>query len=208
METAFWKKPTFWVVFFVILIIVLIPLFFYLFKKPLLSILHPNLIGKLSSKNPNSSSTNQSPAQPPAKLAIACPVPKEFCHKGTDITYQGKTIGLGFTLPPNTPLTAVFPGTLENGTESGGIFKIKSHPVRWLHGQGKFTGLITSYSFFGETVSSFGTDKLVRPFAEGETIATISANTFPAEAPFNEANLIFSVTKEDKFGTPVDFSFQ
>ncbi|MBI2196800.1 hypothetical protein HYU45_04305 [Candidatus Daviesbacteria bacterium] len=197
---TFWQKPVFWGVLFVVLTVILIPLSFYLFKGPILSSLPLNLIGK---SNPNPPS-----AQPSTQLTIGCPVPKEFCQKGSYITYQGKTIGLGFTLPANTSLTAVFPGTLENGSESGGIFKIKSHPVRWLHGKGKFEGLIASYSFFGEAVSSFGADKLVKPFTEGETIATTSADTFPTEAPFNEVNLIFSVTKGDRFGIPVDFSFK
>lgn len=148
------------------------------------------------------------PPEQPTKLVLPCPTTKKFCSQAKPIIYKDKTLGLGFTLPRDATISAVFPGTLENGTESGGIFNIKSHPVRWLHGQGKFTGLVAGYSFFGAAVSSFGADKLVRPFTERETIATTSANTFPAEAPFNGVSLIFSVTKGDKFGPSVNFSFE
>lgn len=144
----------------------------------------------------------------PTKVIINCPVPQEFCKNSKPIIYQGKIIGLGFSLPEGTTLKTVFPGTLENGVESGEKLKIMVHPLRWLHGKDKFTGYTATYNFFGTPVFSFNTDKVIKTFSLGETLATSSAQSFPKEEPYNGVNFIFSLTKGDKYGQPIDFEFK
>lgn len=144
----------------------------------------------------------------PLKLAIPCPVPAQFCQKVIMITYEGRKVGWGFTLPPETPITAVFEGTLEEGSEEGGPLQIKTHPVRWLHGRNEFKGYIATYSFYGKATSAYGEDKVVKLFDKGEKVAITESDSFPEGEPFYKINLLFSLSKGDKFGEPIDFSFE
>lgn len=155
------------------------------------------------SQNPPSPTPNK-----PEKLVLSCPVLKEFCDKGKPLIYQDKVLGLGFTLPKGTKITAAFPGTLENGMESGDKLQVKSHPVRWLHGKDAFKDYIATYNFFADPVSSYGDDKMVKLFPQGEVIATSSTGSFPKDPPFERVNFIFSLTKGDKFGEQVEFEFK
>jgi len=101
MQTAFWKKPIFWTVFFIILIAVLIPLFFYFFKKPILSILPSNLLGK---------DIAQRTIQPGHCLILE----KKFCSLAEVIDWtnpKGERFKIiGFHLPPGTPLLVPIDG--------------------------------------------------------------------------------------------------
>lgn len=142
------------------------------------------------------------------KISIPCPVPASFCQQAVPVTYKGQTIGLGFSLPFETPITAVFEGILEEGSEAGGPLQIKAHPVRWLHGKNEFADYIATYSFYGQAASAYGEDKMVKLFDKGDKVAITDSETFPEEEPFNKVNFIFSVTKGDKFSEPVDFLFE
>ncbi len=170
----------------ILLVIILFPLYYF------------KIIKFKTASTPAPIAQVQSTPTQPTKYTLPCPVAKQYCAAAKQITYQGKNIGLGFTLPANTTIKAVFPGTLESGSQSGGIFKVKNHPLRWLHGKGEFDGLVATYNFFGTPVSSFA----------GEAVATTSAQTFPKEEPYNGVHLIFTLTKGDKFSTPVQFEFK
>lgn len=145
---------------------------------------------------------------PQDKLAINCPVPKQFCNQAKPVVFQGKTIGLGFTLPEGTPITAAFPGTLENGIEKNETLKVQIHPLRWLKGSGDFEGYIATYNFFATHVESKNPDETLKLFTQGNTIATASATTFPQDDLYKGVNFIFSLHKGDKFGESVDFRFK
>ncbi len=189
--------PKHFQLFFFIIALALIPLLMYFYV---------NL-----SKSPVKSQpakTQPTPTLLPSKITIDCPVSAELCKNAKPIVFKGATIGIGFHVPVKTQIKTVFFFFLENGTESGGTFKIKSHPVRWLHGVDNFKGYIATYNFFADTVSSTGSDKNVKVFKLGEVIASSSDQSFPQEDPFNGVNFIFSVTQGDKFGQPVQVEFK
>lgn len=146
----------------------------------------------------------------PQKNQISCPVPKEFCQKGKIITNSnGKVLGLGFTLPPGTSLNAVFSGKLQQGIQtatSSAKIKLEPHPIVWLYGgEGDFKDYIATYNFFGNPVSSFGSQNAQQESKTGEVIGIIGSLAFPTSPPYNGVNLIFSLEKDNKFNPPLSF---
>lgn len=144
------------------------------------------------------------PVKAPEKITLNCPVPKIFCDQAKPIVYQGKNLGLGFTLPTGTKITAVFPGILEEVKEDMEI-KVKPHPVLLLKGKNlpdkEFLGYSASYDFFGVPTSSSTSAILT----QGQSFASSTAESFPTTPPFNGINFILSIFKE---GTPIDFEFK
>lgn len=204
------KKPLIIIllIIFLLTVILIVALILNYFNILPLSSLYPKPLGLLPHQTQSLEPDTNQPQQMisvPSVLIIACPVPKEFCNKGKIITYQEKDLGLGFNLPPDTQIFTAFPGIMENGAESGGVFKIKTHPVRWLHGIGQFQGATASYSFFGTPVSSYDASQTIRPFQQQEVMATTSAQTFPTTTPYNGVNIIFSIKKNNEL---VKFEFK
>jgi hypothetical protein len=46
---------------------------------------------------------------------LVCPVPKEYCAQGKIIKVKDQFVGIGYTIPADTPLFAVFSGGLRPG---------------------------------------------------------------------------------------------
>lgn len=64
----------------------------------------------------------QNPSQAASLPLLQCPVPKEYCAKGKIIKVKDQFAGIGYTVPADTPLYAVFSGGLRPGwvTSSNG----------------------------------------------------------------------------------------
>lgn len=170
-----------------------------------LSALSPKLFGFLPHRPIAEKQTGKNKPVANGIITIGCPVPKEFCSQGKIITYQGKLVGMGFTLPKGTAVLAAFKGTVSEGSRGGGTIKIKNHPVRWLEGQGDLAGYIAAYDFFAETVPSYLPDGGVKVFSQNEKLGTITSDSYPAGEPFASVNLIFTINQGNKYGEPLPF---
>lgn len=138
----------------------------------------------------------------PQKLQIACPVPKEFCQKGTALYRNGKLIGLGFNLPSQTQLKTVFGGKLQQGGQGDGK-KMQFHPIVWLLGQEEFQGYIVTYSFYGTPIYDYFPAKLQSGLKKEEIVGNTSFGSFPKNETYKGVNFVFFLTKGDKFAPPL-----
>lgn len=101
----FWKKPLFWIIFFLIILII-IPLSFYFFKDTIISLL------------PSSIKTEtQAPAEPKAGSCLI--LEEQFCSKGQFVEAKNKEdkpeIYIGFDLPSDTPIFSIIEGQALKG---------------------------------------------------------------------------------------------
>lgn len=142
----------------------------------------------------------------PQKLQIACPVPKEYCQKGTPLYKKsGELFGLGFNLPPNAKPIAVFSGNLQMG--SGLIKGTKEYFQRVsIEGKNKFEGYVATYEFYGTPVYGMAPEKLKSGIKEEEEIGSLNPIAFPQTSPFKGVNFIFSLRKGDSASPPLPLS--
>lgn len=137
----------------------------------------------------------------PTKVILACPVPKEFCDKGKVIIANGKVVGMGFTLLPGTPLSASLDGTAQLGVVQDGKTKEK-HPIVWLQGKEKLEGYVTTYNFYGTTLTVNTSSQSQQNIKEKEFVGFMGYGNFSKEAPYNGVNFIFSLRRGDKITSP------
>lgn len=138
----------------------------------------------------------------PQKLQISCPVPKDYCQKGTPLYRNEKLIGLGFNLPSQTQLKASFAGKLQQGGQGDGK-TMQFHPIVWLLGESENAGYIATYSFYGTPIYDYLPQKLTQTIQTSEAIGNVSFETFPKEEPYKGVNFIFSLHKDGKASPPL-----
>lgn len=131
------------------------------------------------------------------KVSLFCPVPKDACNKGKIIIANGKVIGIGFALPPGTPLSASLEGTAQLGVVQNVKTK-ESHPIVWFYGKDNLKDYVLTYSFYGTPLITNTSPSSKESIKEKSYVGYIGFGNFSKEAPYGGANLVFSVKKGDK----------
>lgn len=102
---TFWRKPLFWIIFFLILLTV-IPVSFYFFKNTITSLLPSDV-----------KTQTQTPAEPKAGSCLI--FEEQYCSKGQLVETTNKQgrpeIYIGFNLPPDVPIFSWMDGQTLKG---------------------------------------------------------------------------------------------
>ncbi len=121
------------------------------------------------------------------KKFLHCPVPQEYCSRGKIVEVDGSYLGIGYQVPENTPILAVFAGQVKNS---------RMNYINMTSG-GQFPSLILTDFNSGFSVNYVLTgrdeQRLVNVWAEEEILKTQSGEI----ADFG-VNLIVSVFDAEK----------
>lgn len=109
------RKGLLFEIIFTVIVIVLIFGTLNYFNVLRLSEIFPNKLGFLPSPTGGLSNTPH--------IKISCPSVKAFCAKGQGVV-KDQYLGLGYTLPPGSPIFAAFDGNLTVGKTTQQNFKI------------------------------------------------------------------------------------
>lgn len=122
-------------------------------------------------------------------ITLPCPVPKEFCSKGSVIDNGEVFYGMYFTLPLEASLSAVFAGEVSDQPKPAG--RLATEPLLYLKGN---QGLEAIYSFYGSPAVNKS-----KSYSESQIIGKIGKGQFPQVAQFGGSNFLFSVKQNNKF---------
>lgn len=148
-------------------------------------VLHPRQAGFLN------------PADVKDTISLACPVERALCDTGTTVSDNSGYHGLGFNLPPGTPIRAVMDGELSDLPKPEG--RDPDQPLLYIRDT---NGNQVLYSFYGQAPRTSGAVQ------KGDLLGIAGDGQFPPIPPFTGLNFYFSLQHDGRgiAVTPADLA--